>query len=431
MCATPTVPPVVVSIDMGYGHLRAAYALAAKLKAEMLHADRAPLADQDEQRRWARVRRFWESISRSSQKPGMGGPLGAFLDAVTSIPRLHPYRDLSAPTLGVKSLSRLIQRGLGRGLQAYLQKTGAPLLTTFYAPAIAADQLGYERVYCVVTDSDINRVWAPFEPRQTRIHYLVPSWRAQRRLQAYGVPAQNIEFTGFPLPDELLGGPELPALRRNLAARMVRLDPDGSFSNSHQYEILHTLGALPTDQKRRPPLLVFAIGGSGAQVGLAERLINSLKDSILKGRMRLALVAGVRNEVAEQIRFWLDRNGLAGLLGSSVQLLVEKDFPTYYARFNQLLAETDILWTKPSEMTFYAALGIPMILSSPVGVHEWSNRRWAREHGAGLKQRDARFAAGWIDEWLSDGILAGAAWSGFMRLPKDGLYRIAGKFGPV
>lgn len=431
MCATPTVPPVVVSIDMGYGHLRAAYPLAKKLKTEVLHADRAPLADEEEQRRWARVRGFWESISRSSQKPGVGGALGAFLDAITSIPRLHPYRDLSARTLGVKSLGRLIQRGLGRGLQAYLQKTGAPLLTTFYAPAIAADQLGWERVYCVVTDSDINRIWAPLEPRRTRIHYLVPSWRAQRRLQAYGVPAQNIEFTGFPLPDELLGGPELSALRRNLAARMVRLDPDGSFCNSHQYEILHTLGALPNDQKGRPPLLVFAIGGSGAQVGLAERLIPSLKDSILNGRMRLALVAGVRSEIADQLRFWLERNGLAGLLGSSIQLLVESDFPTYYARFNQLLAETDILWTKPSEMTFYAALGIPMILSSPVGVHEWSNRRWAREHGAGLKQRDARFAAGWIDEWLSDGILAGAAWSGFMRLPKDGLYRIVGKFGAV
>ena len=421
--------PVVVSIDMGYGHLRAAYPLAAKLKTEVLHSDRPPLADKDEQRRWDRVRRFYDSLSRSSQRLGYRGALGAFLEVITSIPRLHPYRDLSTPTLGVQSLHRLIERGLGRGLKAYLEKTGAPLLTTFYAPAIAADQLGCEGIYCIVTDSDINRIWAPRDSKKTRIQYLVPSWRSQRRLQAYGVPPQNIEFTGFPLPDELLGGPELPALRRNLAARMVRLDPDGSFCNSHQYEILHAVGSLPMDQKGCPPLLVFAIGGSGAQVGLAERLIPSLKDSLLKGKLRLALVAGVRSEVAVQLRLWLEQNRLDHLLGSAVQLLVDNDFPTYYARFNQLLAETDVLWTKPSEMTFYAALGIPMILSSPVGVHEWSNRRWAREHGAGLKQRDARFAGGWFDEWLSDGILAGAAWSGFMRLPKHGLYRILERFG--
>jgi len=29
-----------------------------------------------------------------------------------------------------------------------------------------------------------------------------------------------------------------------------------------------------------------------------------------------------------------------------------------------------------------------------------------------------------LNEWLCDGILAGVAWSGFMRLPKQGLYRI-------
>jgi hypothetical protein len=59
-----------------------------------------------------------------------------------------------------------------------------------------------------------------------------------------------------------------------------------------------------------------------------------------------------------------------------------------------------------------------------MGVHERYNRRWAREAGAGLKQRDARWAAEWISDWLVDGTLAGAAWNGYMRLPKHGLYRI-------
>ena len=42
----------------------------------------------------------------------------------------------------------------------------------------------------------------------------------------------------------------------------------------------------------------------------------------------------------------------------------------------------------------------------------------------GLEPRDLRFAGDWIIEWLNDGTLASAAWTGFLRLPKLGLYRI-------
>ena len=110
-------------------------------------------------------------------------------------------------------------------------------------------------------------------------------------------------------------------------------------------------------------------------------------------------------------------------------MLYEADLLAYFRKFNELLAETDVLFTKPSEMTFFAALGLPLVFSWPVGVHERYNRRWAIEAGAGLKQRDPRFANEWIQEWLVDGTLAGAAWSGFMRLPKFGLYRILEQAG--
>ena len=85
-----------------------------------------------------------------------------------------------------------------------------------------------------------------------------------------------------------------------------------------------------------------------------------------------------------------------------------------------MLSGADILWTKPSELVFYAALGLPLVLSRPVGVQERYNRRWAAERGAGLKQRDPRFAAEWLREWLKDGILASAAWSGYRRMPAHG-----------
>ena len=110
-------------------------------------------------------------------------------------------------------------------------------------------------------------------------------------------------------------------------------------------------------------------------------------------------------------------------------LRADAEFAAYAAFYPagcnaQLLAETDILYTKPSELSFFAALGIPLVCARPVGHHERLNRRFLLEAGAGFKQWDPRHTAQWIDEWLLDGTLAAGAWSGFMRLPKTGTYRI-------
>src|SRR6266545_7890286 len=123
---------------MGYGHLRAARSLAERLGERVLLVDRAPLADPEEQKLWQRVRNAYELTSRLSSLPVVGAPLKWALDELTSIPHLHPHRDLSAPTRGVITLDRLIRRNLGRGLVGELRRTGRPLLTTFYSPAILA-----------------------------------------------------------------------------------------------------------------------------------------------------------------------------------------------------------------------------------------------------------------------------------------------------
>jgi hypothetical protein len=418
--------PVVVAVEMGYGHLRAATPLAEALGTEVLHVDRPPLVAPDEARLWARVRRAYEGVSRLSQVPVVGAPLRYALDEITEIPRLHPYRDLSAPTRGVLTLDRLVRRKLGQGLVAHLRRTGAPLLTTFYSPAIVADRAGLDRIFCVATDTDLNRVWAPVDPARTRIHYLAPTRRAVRRLRAYGVPEERITFTGFPLPEALVGGPALATLKRNLAARIVRLDPSGEFRRAMPEELAHFLGALPREEEGRPPCLVFAVGGAGAQAGLARAFLPGFRPALEAGRLRIALVAGVRAEVEARFREDVRRAGLEPLLaeGGPLEVLRAPTFAEYYARFNALLARADVLWTKPSELVFYGALGLPLVLGHPVGVHERYNRRWAREGGAALKQRDARFAAEWLGDAIQDGVLAAAAWAGYMRLPKFGLQRI-------
>jgi UDP-N-acetylglucosamine:LPS N-acetylglucosamine transferase len=111
-------------------------------------------------------------------------------------------------------------------------------------------------------------------------------------------------------------------------------------------------------------------------------------------------------------------------VGHGVEILEATTPDEYFDRFDALVARTDALWTKPSELSFYAALGLPLVFAPPVGVHERYNRRWVQENGAGVRQRDTAFARQWIGDWLEDGTLAAAAWSGFWRLPKHGLHRI-------
>jgi glycosyltransferase involved in cell wall biosynthesis len=415
-----------VAIDMGYGHLRPARSLASALGEPVLQADRPPLADAEEQRRWAALRRLYEGISRISGLPLIGPPLRSVLNTATHIPHLHPFRDLSSPTLGVKLLERSGREGLGQTMVAYLQEQDMTLLATFYSPAVLADYHGYDRVFCIVTDSDVNRVWAPIAPATSKIHYFAPSGRVVRRLRSYGVPKQQIELTGFPLPHGLVGGLDAPVLRRNLAARLSRLDPLGTFRKQYRAD-LEAFDPLPTPDA--PPHLVFAVGGAGAQSELPQRFLPSLSETLKAGELRLTLVAGSRADVRKRFETQIAAARLESRIGINLAVLYEADTDRYFERMDSLLASTDVLWTKPSELVFYAGLGIPLLLSDPVGIHEVYNRRYARENGAALKQRDPDVIGERLRELLEDGHLATAAWAGYRRIPHRGLYEIQKRLG--
>ena len=415
----------LVAIDMGYGHLRPAYALSDYLgNTPVLLADQAPLSTPEEQRLWHRARTIYELLSKASRVPLVGSVLGDVLQGITAIPSLYPLRDLSNRTLAVRLMEWGAASGMGSGLAARLERSDATLLTTFFGPAVLSDFHGCEKIFCVVTDSDINRVWAPMNPRASHITYLAPSLRVRRRLKAYGVPSHRIEVTGYPLPHELVGR-NAESLRSNLQRRLVTLDPKGRFLHETRKDISYFLGGLP-DQAVAPPHLVFAVGGAGAQAELVEQFLPSLAPSLRRKRLRLTLVAGLRQEVAQRFSDAIKKSQLwEEHLAGTISILLEPSHAAYFRSFNDLLKRADILWTKPSELSFFGALGLPLLLSWPVGSHERYNRRWAVSAGAAVKQGDVRHAGEWLGEMLKDGTLAGAAWSGYMRLPKFGLYRIA------
>jgi UDP-N-acetylglucosamine:LPS N-acetylglucosamine transferase len=390
------VKPVVAAIDMGYGHLRPALALAEELGTEVRSMDAPPLGEARDRKFWDRVRWLYEPLTRISQLPGIGVPARALLNAITAIPPLGG--DLSAPTQGTRWLLRAAGSGVGRRLAGYLQETGAPLLTTFYAAAVLAEIHGRDGLHCVVTDCDVNRVWVPEDAKATRITYFAPTDLTRRRLVSYGVPPGRVQVTGFPLPGGLLGR-DRRELTENLRSRMERLGGKGE-----------------------APLIVFAIGGAGAQVPLARQVIAGMERRIRDGTLRLALVAGRRPEVAAALGTALAAHGLEGHPG--VELLYDPDVFAYIRRFNALLGRADALWSKPSEMVFFTALGLPFISSPPVGMHEVANLRWAAGQGAALPQRDPAKAGEWLTAWIREGILASAAEAG-TKLPAAGLYEIA------
>jgi hypothetical protein len=85
---------------------------------------------------------------------------------------------------------------------------------------------------------------------------------------------------------------------------------------------------------------------------------------------------------------------------------------------------TDIIWTKPSELSFYCALGIPIIMTPAIGSQEKFNRQWLREIQAGISQENPDYAHEWLFDWLNKGRLADAAWDGFLKARKLGTYNI-------
>jgi hypothetical protein len=391
----------VVSADMGLGHQRATYPLAALAEGGILTLGKVGGESAGELRIWNGVRRAYELVSRIRPVPLLGSGAFALMDRLQRIPPCHPWRDLSRPDLSVRVLSRLLERGLCRALLDRIHDRPLPLITSYLAAAIAADRAGYSPVYCIVCDAEVNRAWVAERPRDSGIHYLVPCERTVARLRRYGVPAERITVTGFPFPLGVLGDRSLDILKRDFHRRLRRLDPGGS----------------------SPAFTVtYAVGGAGAQQEIGRQIVRSLREKLSTGQVRLNLVAGVRGEV----RDFFERMR-ADLLPGCPQLrvLFGRSKRDYFTQFSRIIRTTDVLWTKPSELSFYSALGLPIIIAPPLGCQEVCNRSWLLDMQAGIPQEDPARTDRWLFDLLRQGRLAETAWNGYRRVRKRGTYEIA------
>ncbi len=214
-------------------------------------------------------------------------------------------------------------------------------------------------------------------------------------------------------------------LKGDLLARLGRLDPTGRFTTVFGSTVRELLGARPepSDSKERVTV-TFAVGGAGAQVDIGLTLAQSLKPGILDRRFRLILVAGVNRIVEKIFHDVVDRIGLQSQLGDGILVVREDTKPAYFDRFNGLMRETDILWTKPSELSFYSALGIPIVMAPALGSQEAKNQRWLMDKGCAMPQYTPRLALEWLGDMLAEGVLAEKALNGFIKNRKLGVFKI-------
>jgi hypothetical protein len=421
MHTTPQPLAWVVSADMGYGHQRAAHPLRSIAHQGIIAVGRDDASSPSERGLWSRLLGVYETFSRARGMPVIGKPIFNILDSLLHIPSLYPIRDLSRSTFQVDLLASLVRQGLGRGLLARIGDTHLPLVTSYFAPAVAADMAGYDRIYCIICDADLNRVWVAKQPWESRINYFAPCGRAAQRLRAYGVPEERIFLTGFPLPQELLGD-ELATLKQDLSRRLVRLDPERKFQTLHAPSVKHFLGVDLRDMTADGPLTItYAVGGAGAQKEIGGKIAASLRGRLERGEVRLNLVAGVREEVRD---YFLDVVRRLPSAAASVSVHYAATIPDYFETFNALLHTTDILWTKPSELSFYCALGIPVVMTPTIGSQEKFNRRWLFEVQAGMRQENPDYTDHWLRDAVRDGRMAEMAWDGFLKARKLGTQRI-------
>lgn len=410
----------IVAADMGYGHQRTAWPLRDIAFGEkIICANSYEGIPQKDRKFWQQTRAIYEFISRFKRIPILGDFLFSFLDRFQKILTYYPKRDLSRPDVSLKEIYHFIRKGWGRDLAERFKKNPLPVVSTFFTPAFMLEEFCYPgQVYCVICDADINRSWVPLDPKISKIKYFASNTWTRDRLKLYGVNPEHIFLTGYPLPKENIGG-KMEILREDMKNRLVNLDPQKKYRKTYEPLVKGILGKLP-EKSNHPLTIMFSIGGAGAQKEIPLKAINSLKDKIKDRKIRFIIAVGVR----EELRKYFAENIKDLKLDGWVHILSEITTDEYFKTFNEALRETDILWTKPSELSFYAGLGIPIIMAPPIGSQEDFNKRWLLHVGAGVSQENPEYTEQWFYDSLNAGDLAEVAMQGFVEIEKMGAYNI-------
>ncbi|MGO8705252.1 MAG: DUF6938 domain-containing protein [Candidatus Brocadiia bacterium] len=393
----------ITTVLMGYGHLRAADNVAGLGRGRLVRVDLPPFANLADLLVWKSSQDLYHVVSRTVETRLRF--LFRVLERIEDIPDDSQRASMEYPML----IRFLVRSGVGRGLRRLASPSDnghgdqvcLPRLHTFFLPGLACVYNRFPgKNYQLLCDADFHRVWAPIKPNDGDVTYLVPTAAGADRLISYGVAHDRIAVTGFPLPVANTGGRDLDVLQSDLRARLERLSP----------------------RSDSPLRLVFALSGAGCYLILLKTLIRELLPELRSRKLTLCIAAGDNRKAKAEIESHLA--ALSTGPADGVTILYSPDVLEAFAQFNRALRESDLLITKPGELVFYAALGIPQVLLPPVGKHEFKNRAYLIENSAALDLPGAESAGAWLQAQRANGAWRRAAESAFARLPKLGTFAI-------
>jgi hypothetical protein len=268
----------LLDVNMGYGHQRTAYPLREfAFNGRAISANSYEGIPDDDKIIWKNSQRFYEGISRIKRLPFIGNFIFETYDRFQKILSYYPKRDLSKPTFNLKTTYSMIKKGWGKDLILKLKENPLPIFTTFYIPAFMAEVNEYpEKIFVIVCDADVGRHWVALDPSKSKINYLVPCNWVKDRLKLYGVKEENIFLTGYPLPKELIGE-KMEILKKDVASRLLNLDPQKEFYSRYGILVEKYIGKLPKE-KDHPLTLMFSVGGAGAQKEIGAEILKSLSE---------------------------------------------------------------------------------------------------------------------------------------------------------
>lgn len=337
---------VIFSVSAGAGHVRAAQALQAAAEqwfpgVDAVHIDLMDLVSKLFRRVY--VDAYLKVIEHH---PSFWGYLYDRTDREQVDSALNRMR-LAVERLNTRKLNRILE-----------QLNPDHVICTHFLPAQLLSREVYRRsfskpVWVQVTDFDCHALWLHCHMSGYFAAHEEVAWRMSER----GIPANIIRTTGIPIMP-VFG----EKLRREACAREFGLDPDR-------------------------PILLLMSGGSG--IGgielLAERLLHLDVD------FQLVVLAGTNERLLKRLQV---------LAAKHPSRLFTLGFTTVIER---IMAASDIAITKPGGLTTAEclAVGLPMIVVSPIPGQEERNADFLLERGVALKACDAA-ALAWRVRHLLD-----------------------------
>ena len=323
----------VLSVSAGAGHVRAAEALVATTKlyhpgVEAVHIDVMDL-----------VPKLFRKIYAEK-----------YVDVVNRHPALWGYlyhtadkqRDDSIITRVRRVIEKLNTRGLVKKLEE--MQPDAVICTHFLPAQILSRMIAKKKwatpVWTVVTDFDVHALWV----HQRLTGYCAAAEEIAWRMRERGLADTRIEVTGIPIM------PVFSEQRsREVCAKEAGIDP------------------------KRTTLLVMSGGlGVGAIDQLCERIL------AIPGDHQVLALAGKNAALLEKLKAIAAKHP-------------GRFFPQGFTRtIERLMTCADLAVTKPGGLTTSEclAVGLPMLVVSPIPGQEERNTDYLLEAGAALKAHD-------------------------------------------